>query len=131
VKPSFFIKKLHKIAKPIRLIWLHGWGVDHKTLLPLSLFFADETENYLLDLPGFGQSPSPKQTWNTTDYTDTIAKWLQTLKPQKPTYIIGHSFGGQIAIKIAAAYPKLVKGLVLLGLLVYKENIHCFLKLGI
>ena len=125
---TFFIKKLHKKEKPIRLIWLHGWGVDHQTLLPLASFFNTETENYLLDLSGFGKSPAPKKVYDSTDYAKEIAGWLKTFKSKKPTYIIGHSFGGQTAIQIANLYPKLVDGLILIGASGLKRKRSLFFK---
>lgn len=131
MKQNFFIKKLHTKSKPIRLIWLHGWGVDHRTLLPIASFFDTETENYLLDLSGFGKSPAPKKTYDSIDYAKEIANWLKTFKPKKPTYIIGHSFGGQIAIQIAKLYPKLVNGLVLIGASGLKRKRGLFFKLKV
>jgi pimeloyl-ACP methyl ester carboxylesterase len=114
VNDKFFIKKLHKTKKTIRLIWLHGWGVDHRTLLPISSFF-NNAENYLLDLPGFGNSSSPKKPYNSEDYAKEIINWLKSFKTHKPTYIIGHSFGGQIAIQIANKLQKKIDGIILIG----------------
>lgn len=125
---KLFVKKLHKKSKSIRLIWLHGWGVDHKTLLPIASFFENETENYLLDLPGFGKSPAPKKVYGSVDYAKKIANFIKTFKSKKPTYIIGHSFGGQIAIQIAKLYPKLVDGLVLIGASGLKRKRSIFFK---
>jgi len=131
VSEIFFIKKLHKKAKPTRLVWLHGWGVDHKTLLPIASFFDTETENYLLDLSGFGKSPAPKKVYDSLDYAKEIAKWLKSFKTKKPTYIIGHSFGGQTAIQIANLYPKLVNGLVLIGASGLKRKRSLFFKIKV
>jgi len=131
VSEKFFIKKLHKKPKPIRLIWLHGWGVDHKTLLPIASFFDTETENYLLDLSGFGKSPAPKTVYESEDYAKEIIKWLKNFKTKKPTYIIGHSFGGKIAIQIANLSPKSVQGLILIGASGLKRKRSPFFKIRI
>lgn len=112
----FFIKKLANSAKEnnVRLVWLHGWGQDHQALLPMAEFFADVAENYLLDLPGFGQSQLPDEAWDSADYASAIVNWLRSLE-HKPTYIIGHSFGCRIGLQIAANYSHYVNGLILIA----------------
>lgn len=98
----------------VRIIWLHGWGVNHATLLKLSNLFNNETENLLLDLPGFGKSAPPPEIWGSAEYTTAFITWLQTL-PHKTTYIVSHSFGGRIAIQAAQLRPDIINGIVLIA----------------
>lgn len=112
---DLFIKKLHKRQKKVRLVWLHGWGVDHSVLEPIASYFGTETENYLIDLPGFGRSFTPKKTWGSEEYAKRFGKWIKNFKSKKPLYIIGYSLGGQIAVRMAKMYPKHIKGVILLA----------------
>jgi len=112
----FLIKQLEMTGEnpPVRVVWLHGWGQDHRALLPLAGFFSDVAENYLIDLPGFGQSALPNEAWDSADYAKSVAEWLQTLD-KKPTIIIGHSFGCRVGLQMAVQYPELVSGLILIA----------------
>lgn len=66
------------------------------------------------DLPGFGVSPAPSQAWGAPDYAAAVAEHL--LGGDEPPYVvIGHSFGGRIAVCMAANHPESVAGVVLMG----------------
>lgn len=57
-------------------------------------------------LPGFGSRLN--RPWDLNDYLS----WLKR-KIKKKTILLGHSFGGRIALKFAAEYPTLVEKLIL------------------
>lgn len=59
------------------------------------------------DLPGFGDAPLRP---GKIDYVDHAAALLE-----RPAAVVGCSFGGRIAIELAAARPELVERLVLIG----------------
>ncbi len=103
-----------ELNPPLRIIWLHGWGQSHKALLPLAEYFRDTAENYLVDLPGFGESPEPEEALDTEDYADLLHDFIASLPP-KDTFLITHSFGGRVAIETAAKYPDTVKAMVLIA----------------
>ncbi|MFH1392319.1 MAG: alpha/beta hydrolase [bacterium] len=94
--------------KPI--IFLHGWGLDKNCFNQLASQLADY-EQVLFDLPGFGQTELPKRPWATLDY----ANYIKNAFLDKKSILIGYSFGGKIAIKIAADYPELVDKLILIA----------------
>lgn len=64
------------------------------------------------DLPGHGRSAD----WDgVTDLqTQSMAMALDFLSPERPMDLIGHSFGGTIALRIAVERPELVRRLVLI-----------------
>jgi pimeloyl-ACP methyl ester carboxylesterase len=66
-----------------------------------------------VDLPGFGATPPPPAVWGSADYAAALVPVLAEL--QVPAVVVGHSFGGRVAIHLAAAEPGLVKALVLTG----------------
>jgi pimeloyl-ACP methyl ester carboxylesterase len=53
-----------------------------------------------LNLPGFGGSEEPPDAWSVGDYADFVRDFL-TERGIRSVTLIGHSFGGRIAIKLA------------------------------
>ena len=97
----------------IRIIWLHGWGQDSSAFAQLVPKFSNY-ENISIDLPGFGSNKPPQEVWGTKNYADYVVKYLSKL-PAKKTYIIGHSFGCRVALRIAEKEPNLLAGLILIA----------------
>lgn len=95
-------------------IWAHGWGTNHKTLLPLSQSLTKMGRHYVLDLPGFGQSPPPKTVWGAADYAEYIHEFIKSLKARKIVWI-GHSFGCRIGVKYSALYAKDIDRLIIIA----------------
>lgn len=67
-----------------------------------------------VDRPGFGYSDYGDATDLSTQ-SQLIAVLLQKLQNGKPVYIVGHSLGGPLCVLLAANYPELVSGVVLLA----------------
>lgn len=66
-----------------------------------------------LDLPGFGATPAPPDGWGSAEYAAAVAWVLDEL--DGPAIVLGHSFGGRIALHLAAARPDRVAGLLVTG----------------
>lgn len=93
------------------IVLLHGWGQNIAMMQPL----GNELSNCritILDFPGFGESEEPKESWTVEDYSNLLHELLIELKIKNPI-LIGHSFGGRVAIHYASKYP--VEKLVLFG----------------
>lgn len=84
------------------MVLLHGWGQNIEMMRPLGDLFQDEYRVTILDLPGFGQSKEPSVPWTIQDYVDLVSEFLQKLKVENPV-VMGHSFGGRVAIGYAAS----------------------------
>jgi pimeloyl-ACP methyl ester carboxylesterase len=98
----------------VSVILLHGWGGQALSFKPVFDFLVKSHSVYVLDLPGFGRSNTPPHTWGTFDYASFIAKFFTKLGITK-AHIIGHSFGGRIAIVLAANFPEVVDKLILVN----------------
>lgn len=85
------------------ILILHGWGSSIMVMQKLFDHLKVSNRVVVLDLPGFGETKEPKTSWNLNDYTKHIIKFMEELNITKPI-IIGHSFGGRIAIKLASEY---------------------------
>jgi pimeloyl-ACP methyl ester carboxylesterase len=66
-----------------------------------------------LDLPGFGASPPPSEVLGAEGYADIVADVLGEC--DGPPVLVGHSFGGRVAVCLAATRPSAVGTLVLTG----------------
>jgi pimeloyl-ACP methyl ester carboxylesterase len=79
------------------LVLLHGWGADSSVMAPMQEHFSAVARVINLDLPGFGSSEAPPKPWSIYDYADFVARFLAELGLYRPV-ILGHSFGGRLAI---------------------------------
>ena len=94
---------------PPRVLALHGWGrrgADYRQTLA-------GMDALAVDLPGFGASPPPAEALGAEGYANVIEPLLDVF--EAPPLVIGHSFGGRIAVCLAVANPDRVGSLVLTG----------------
>jgi pimeloyl-ACP methyl ester carboxylesterase len=101
-------------AGNVRLVFGHGWGQSSAAFLPVAETLKPFAPSYLIDFPGFGNSPLPPLDWGTAEYADSVAGWLASL-PEERFVWIGHSFGGRIGLQLASRRPELLKGMVLIA----------------
>ena len=98
----------------VPVILLHGWRHNLWALKPLGELLAPYTEVHLLDLPGYGESAPPGETWGTKEYAERIIAYLDENGIERADFI-GHSFGGKISALIASLRPERVRKLVLIN----------------
>lgn len=67
-----------------------------------------------IDRPGFGYSDFGK-AMHLQDQCSIISPVLRKLKTGKPLFLVGHSMGGPVAVKLAADNPSLIKTLVIIA----------------
>jgi pimeloyl-ACP methyl ester carboxylesterase len=84
-------------------------------LLPAVRRCAARTRVHLLDLPGFGSPRTAGCPSSLQDVSAAASAWLTTV-PGAPVVLVGHSTGGQAALRAAVASPEAVSGLVLSGI---------------
>jgi pimeloyl-ACP methyl ester carboxylesterase len=99
---------------------LHGWQRTHRDFAP-----AVEAASSLpggplgvigLDLPGFGATPPPPEPWGSADYADHLLPLFS--EPgvlAERIVVVGHSFGGRVAVHLATRVPDRIERLVLTG----------------
>ncbi len=94
------------------IVLLHGWGQNIKMMKFLGDRLMDEYRLTIIDLPGFGQSEEPKEAYSIEDYCEVVETIVHELKLRHVS-LVGHSFGGRIAIMYASRNP--VEKLILFG----------------
>jgi len=96
------------------VVLLHGWGVSSQSLTGLAATLADGFRVLTVDLPGFGWSQAPPAAWGTLDYAGHVERLMLETGLQRAA-VLGHSFGGRVALRLAAAGPDRVSRLVLVA----------------
>lgn len=95
------------------LIILHGWQSSKERWREVKENVENnEIEVIVPDIPGFKPETELKKPWNLDDYVE----WLKDFSQDKEKFfLLGHSFGGRVAIKFAIKYPQKLFGLILVS----------------
>ena len=96
------------------LLLLHGWGGRCESFLPVTRDFETTRRVYVVDFPGHGRSDQPDYPWSVTEYMEYTRAFMDEAGI-KGADIIAHSFGGRVAILLAAEHPDYVGRLLLTG----------------
>ena len=100
---------------PIRVVWLHGWARRGEDFATCARELADEgIASVSFDLPGFGSSPLPREVGGAPVYANALVGALREVA-REPVVLVGHSFGGAVAVTLTAREPALVRHLILTG----------------
>jgi pimeloyl-ACP methyl ester carboxylesterase len=94
------------------VLLLHGWGASAELWRAVAGHLSGRFSTVAPDLPGFGGTAPPPAAWSVEDY----ARWTLALLDSRGldrVHVIGHSFGGRVAIKMASRWPDRVDRLVL------------------
>jgi len=108
------LKINYKIAGqgPAILI-LHGWGGSSDSWIQVQEILAREGFKIIVpDFPGFGKSKTPFEPWGVKEYGNFVLNLTKILELQN-FFLLGHSFGGRVAIKFSVLYPEKIKSLIL------------------
>ena len=98
------------------IILLHGWGGSLKSLTPLQneLIKSSDYRVFNLEWPGFGESPIIHKAAKIKDYETYLLEFISEQNIIKPI-LIGHSFGGKVAMSLAINNPTLLDKLILIN----------------
>ena len=95
------------------ILLLHGWGGNLNSFRFLEKNLIELGFSVLtIDFPGFGGSELPPETFTMHDYYKIVSELL-IAENIKKVNIVGHSFGGRVAIMLAGLEPEKVNKLVL------------------
>lgn len=79
------------------IVFLHGWGADKNSFLWLKGNYPDKSLIFV-DFNGFGESPEPDRAYSVSDYVLCLKELLDEFEINS-LILVGHSFGGRVAIK--------------------------------
>jgi pimeloyl-ACP methyl ester carboxylesterase len=98
---------------PVVLL-LHGLGCDHTTWEPVIDSLARRYTVIAPDLLGHGLSAKPRADYSVGGYANGMRDLLTVLGIDRAT-VIGHSFGGGVAMQFAYQFPERTERLVLVA----------------
>lgn len=98
-------------------LFLHGFGLTHRTYGgALRELAAQGLRVYAPALPGFGgTAPLPATQRNLAGYARWVHRFLDDQGVDEPVTVVGHSFGGGVAIRCAFERTERVQRLVLVN----------------
>src|SRR6056297_2805246 len=82
------------------LLILHGWGSNSAIMTPLAKKLSDIRTCFLLDFPGFGNSPEPTEAWDVDKYTDFTEAFINREIKEDSIDILVHSYANRVLLKL-------------------------------
>jgi pimeloyl-ACP methyl ester carboxylesterase len=117
---------------PATVLALHGWRRTHEDFAPVFDRVDGEDDGrrdaaappgegvgpgvVAPDLFGFGATPPPPEAWGTAEYARALVALFE--EPDvlaDRVVVVGHSFGGRVALRLAPLVPERIERLVLTG----------------
>ncbi|MGE8126722.1 alpha/beta fold hydrolase [Methylobacterium sp. NPDC080182] len=99
------------------LLLINGWTGDHGIFTPQIRHFSRTRRVVAVDLRGHGASDAPERDYTVAGFAEDVAWQSRTLGLAKPI-VIGHSFGGAVALELCGRHPDLAAGLVMIDSIV-------------
>jgi len=108
-----------------KILIFHGWGATSYSWRDISYCMSKKGyEVIAMDLPGFGETSAPNSVWSSDDYVKFLESFVKKIGISN-FYLLGHSFGGALALKFTSKHSDLVKKLVLCdAAIVRKERLN-------
>lgn len=103
-----------RVGEGTPVVLLHGWGLAHRTYRKVLEALAQHgMQVWAPALPGFGgTTPLPASQFSLQGYASWVSAFLETVGLEEPVTLVGHSFGGGVAIRTAHDFPEQVARLV-------------------
>lgn len=96
------------------VLFLHGYLSNKECFAAQTRFLSQFCRTVAVDLPGFGEAGEPPFGYSLDDYCGYVAEIIDTICGGRAD-IVAHSFGGRIALKLAATRPEAVGKMLLVG----------------
>ena len=115
------------------LLLIHGFGASTYTWRHIAPELAQTHRVIAVDLKGFGQSDKPFDSrYSVFDQAELLAELIEE-KDLRNLTLVGHSFGGGVALVLALEANQRLEGriarLVLLDSIAYPQQIPVFFRL--
>jgi pimeloyl-ACP methyl ester carboxylesterase/glycine cleavage system regulatory protein len=99
------------------VVFLHGWALGSRSYKRAMRRLANRgCRVFAPALPSFGGTADlPSDRMQMAGYAEWVAAFMTEVEIEEPALVIGHSFGGGVAVALARSRPELVRYLVLLN----------------
>ncbi len=102
-----------KLGKGYPIVLIHGFCETHEIWNDLAESLSNKFEIFVIDLPGFGNSPALPLPFSIDDVGAKVFEWIIQQKIEQ-SIVIGHSLGGYVALAIAKRHSEKIAGLGLI-----------------
>lgn len=103
---------VHKKHMKQSLVIIPGWGGTRESWQKFIDLAQVDFDVRFIDMPCFGETPCPETVWGVEDYAEFVKSKIGDL--DRP-FLLGHSFGGQVAANLAANNSEMFSKLILSG----------------
>lgn len=100
-------------------VLIHGMGGRWQHWLENVPGLAEHGRVLALDLPGFGRSEQPEGRVSLEGFADIAAELVRSLGISRAVFV-GHSMGGQVALRVGNRHADLAEGVVSAGGAIYQ-----------
>jgi pimeloyl-ACP methyl ester carboxylesterase len=99
------------------VVLLHGWALaQHTYRAVIEAIAAQGCQVIAPAMPGFGGTPElPGDSFSLRGYAQWVVDLLDALDIEEPAVLVGHSFGGGVAVRLAHDHRQRVRSLVLVN----------------
>ena len=104
------IKFSRSAAAPL-VVLLHGTAGSPRQWRDLVDCLPEDFETVALDLPGYTVQEAPAVSRSLTSEAEMIFRKLRGFG--RPVHLVGHSYGGALALRIAVTWPMAISSLTL------------------
>jgi 3-oxoadipate enol-lactonase len=110
---SLFVDSQGSADKPVALLW-PSLFTDHRMWRSqVAALQEDGWRTLALDPPGHGKSPGPGRSFTMDECADAVVQVLDAMDVRRPVVLLGTSWGGFVAPRVALRAPSRVRGMVL------------------
>jgi pimeloyl-ACP methyl ester carboxylesterase len=134
--PSLQFRTIHGYRRAFRvagsgpaLLLIHGVGCNSKSWEPVHAKLAQRFTVIAPDLLGHGESDKPHADYSLPAFANGMRDLLAVLGIDRVT-VVGHSFGGGVAMQFAYQYPELVERIVLVSAGGVSKDVSLALRLA-
>jgi haloalkane dehalogenase len=105
----------------VPVVFLHGNPASSHTWRAITPYVTDMTRAVAPDLMGMGDSGKPDIGYRFADHADYLEAFLDTLGAEQ-VVLVGHDWGGALAMDYATRHPGRVVGLVLMETFLRRQS---------
>lgn len=109
---TIFYQQGGKVTESPPLLLIHGWAISTEPYQEILTLLAQHHSIIAPDLPGFARSKCSRPLADYRSYATRLLDFVRALSLEQ-VHLIGHSFGGGIAIEMAALDPQRIQSLML------------------
>ena len=104
------------------VLFIHGIGPGGAVWDLVTQGLEETNRAFVLDLPGFGPSPTGDLPGDVEDAATLVHRVLHAHGHTEPLFVVGHAYGGLVTLDFAARFPSHVSRMALVSTAGFDRN---------